>query len=127
MLTRLFDEVDPTMPRSHGDVKSTVRRKGWLAIRLVRLSRKKRESVAPADLVPPIDLTPNSSPIYINKSKLSAITPMPTIRAYTGAWPWSYSLAAGNNSSMEMKTMIPATPANISPNTVSEKNGRRIR
>lgn len=49
------------------------------------------------------------------------------MRPYIDRCPSSYFFAAGNNSSSEIKTMMPATAAKINPNITSFRNGINIR
>ena len=63
----------------------------------------------------------------MNNNKLTAMTAIPAIRPYIERCPSSYFLAAGNNSSKEINTMIPATAANIRLNITSFRNGIKMR
>lgn len=59
--------------------------------------------------------------IYINNNKLTAITTIPAIRPYIAKWCSPYFLAVGNNSSKDIKTIIPATADNNIPKVISLK------
>lgn len=63
---------------------------------------------------------------YIKSNKLTAISIIPEIKPYIERWCSPYSLAAGSNSSNDINTIIPATDANIIPNTVSFIKGISI-
>ena len=63
---------------------------------------------------------------YTKSNKLTAISIIPEIKPYIERWCSPYSLAAGSNSSNDINTIIPATDANIIPNTVSFIKGISI-
>ena len=63
---------------------------------------------------------------YKNNSKLSAITAMPPTRPSMAKWCSPYSLADGKSSSKEIKTMIPATMAKITPKSTSFMKGPKM-
>lgn len=70
-------------------------------------------------------MTPFSYFNYANNTKLMAMTAIPPTRPYMDKCVSSYLCAAGNNSSNEIKTIMPATPANTMPNITSVKKGIR--
>ena len=69
------------------------------------------------------------SPIfyYANNTKLIAIIAIPATTPYMDKCVSSYFLAAGSSSSNEINTIIPATPAKMTPNITGVKNGARIK
>ena len=60
-------------------------------------------------------------------SRLNAIINIPIIRPNITQCPWPYSWAAGNNSSTDIKTIMPATKAKRNDKSYSDKKGSKIR